>query len=128
MGVGRCGAAAGRRRLWPLRGGQRRRPRHFPPGSESVLRIRIRDTYLETGDPARLPAQHARRQDKGIEIVWGEEKIFWIGLTRAAKAGRKSLVRGTTSPANQARKDPFHLYSLSPHSPQFQQSAVTTPP
>jgi hypothetical protein len=27
------------------------------------------------------------------------------------------------SPTNQPRKDPFHLYCLSPHSPQFQQSA-----
>ncbi len=26
----------------------------------------------------------------------------------------------TTSPTNQPREDPFHLYSLSPHSPQFQ--------
>jgi hypothetical protein len=25
---------------------------------------------------------------------------------------------------NQRRKDPSHLYTLSPHSPQFQQSAV----
>jgi len=28
-----------------------------------------------------------------------------------------------TSPTNQTRKDPFHLYSLSPHLPQFEQSA-----
>jgi hypothetical protein len=27
---------------------------------------------------------------------------------------------------NQPRKGPFHLYSLSPHSPQFQQLAVST--
>jgi hypothetical protein len=61
--VGCCCAAPGRRRLRPLRGGQRRRPCHFPPGTgtESVMWIRIRDTILETGDPARLPAQHAGR-------------------------------------------------------------------
>jgi hypothetical protein len=34
---------------------------------------------------------------------------------------------GTTSPTNQPRKDLFHLYSLSPHSPQFQHSAGATP-
>jgi hypothetical protein len=31
------------------------------------------------------------------------------------------------SPTNQPRKDPFHVYSLSPHLPQFQQSAGATP-
>jgi hypothetical protein len=29
---------------------------------------------------------------KGMEIVYGEGKIFWIGLTRTAKAEQKSLV------------------------------------
>jgi hypothetical protein len=33
----------------------------------------------------------------------------------------------TPSPTNQPSNDPFHLYSLSPHSPQFQQSAGDTP-
>jgi hypothetical protein len=31
------------------------------------------------------------------------------------------------SPTNQPRKDPFHLYSLSPRPPQFQESAGATP-
>ncbi len=31
------------------------------------------------------------------------------------------------SPTNQPKKDPFHLYSLSPHLPQFQQSAGAIP-
>jgi hypothetical protein len=30
--------------------------------------------------------------DKRMEIVYGEEKIFSIGPTRAAKAGQNSLV------------------------------------
>ncbi len=51
------------------------------------------------------------------------KKIFCTGPTRAAKAEQKSLVPART---NQRRKDPFHLYSLSPHSPQFQQSAGAT--
>jgi hypothetical protein len=31
-------------------------------------------------------------RNKGIETSYGEEKIFWTGLTRAAKAEQKSLV------------------------------------
>ncbi len=59
--------------------------------------------------------------DKEIEIVLGEE-IFLYWATKAAKAEQKSLVL-----AQQAlpRKDPF-LYSLTPHSSQFQQSAGAT--
>ncbi len=58
--------------------------------------------------------------------VSGEEKIFCTGPTRAAKAGQQSLVpaRGTQQPT---KKGPFHLYSLSPHLPQFQDSAEATP-
>jgi hypothetical protein len=36
--------------------------------------------------------------DKGIEIMYGEEKIFCTGLARAAKAAQKSLL-----PARQAQ-------------------------
>jgi hypothetical protein len=32
---------------------------------------------------------------------------------------------GTKSPTNQTWKDPFHVYSLSPHSPQFQPETHT---
>jgi hypothetical protein len=32
-----------------------------------------------------------------------------------------------TSSTDQPREDPFHLYSISPHLPQFQQSAGATP-
>jgi hypothetical protein len=37
--------------------------------------------------------------DKGIEIVYGEEKILFTGPTRAAKAEQKFLV-----PARQAKR------------------------
>jgi hypothetical protein len=60
--------------------------------------------------------------DKGIEIVYGE-KYFQTGLTRSSRAGQKNSCIGTTSSMNQPRKNPFHLYSLSRNSPQFQQSA-----
>jgi hypothetical protein len=52
------------------------------------------------------------------------EKIFCTGLTRAAKAGQKSLVPAVYSkPTNQPRKDLFHIYSMSPYLSHFQQSA-----
>ncbi len=42
---------------------------------------RTRDTHLETGDTARLPAQLAvaGRWDKGIEIMCSDEKniLYW---------------------------------------------------
>ncbi len=49
------------------------------------------------------------------------KKIFCTGPPRAA-------CTDATSPMNQPRKNPIHLYSLSPHSPQFQQSAGATTP
>ncbi len=101
-----------------------------------VLRLRTstgRYRYLQYSEKA-CPKTHTKRQatrhgylpsllgdgDKGIEIVYGygKEKIFCTGPTRSAK---------TTRPTNQPKKDPFHLHSLSPHSPQFQLSAWVTP-
>jgi hypothetical protein len=43
-------------------------------------------------------------------------------MTRAAKAGQNLLYRH-----DQPRKDPFHVYSMSPHLTQFPQSAEATP-
>ncbi len=59
--------------------------------------------------------------------LYSEEKIFCARPPRAAKAEQKSLV-----PAWQANEPTkggplFHLYSLSPHSSQFQQTAGATP-
>jgi hypothetical protein len=55
---------------------------------------------------------------KETEKVSGGEEIFCTRPIRAAKAEEKSPT-GRTSPTNQPRQDPFHLYSLSPHSPFF---------
>jgi hypothetical protein len=82
---------------------------------------------------AACPACWARCMgDKGIEILYRtvRKKIFCAGPIRAAKAEQPSPTisfTGTTSPMNQPRKGPFHLYSLSSQSPKFQQSAVATP-
>jgi hypothetical protein len=52
--------------------------------------------------------------------------IFYTGLIRAAKAGQNLLYRHDKS--NEPTKEgPYHLSSLRPHSPQFQQSAGATP-
>ncbi len=49
-----------------------------------------------------------------------------IFCTRAARAGQKSIVPGLTSPITNQGRIPFHMYFLSPHLPQFQQSAGAT--
>ncbi len=48
------------------------------------------------------------------------------GPTRASKAKQKSCVPARQAQRTKPKKDSFHLYSLSPHSPQFQQSAGAT--
>ncbi len=55
-----------------------------------------------------------------------KKNIFCTGPTRAAKAEQKSLVRELQAQRTNQGGTPFHLYSLSPHSPQFQQSAGAT--
>jgi hypothetical protein len=75
-----------------------------------------RDTYCETGDPARLLVQLAGRRG---QMNWNSvqrEKNFCTVPTRVANAEEKSLV---PSPTNKQRKDPVHMYSLSPDVPQF---------
>ncbi len=64
--------------------------------------------------------------EKETEIVYGEEKIFCTGPTRAVKAEQNLLYRHD-KPNEPTKKDPFHLSSLSPHSTQFQQSAGVSP-
>jgi hypothetical protein len=61
--------------------------------------------------------------DTLIERVYGS--LYWADQS----SQRMIIVSCTikTGPTNQPRKDPFHLYYLSPHSPQFQQSAGATP-
>ncbi len=84
-------------------------------------------THPETGGPARLPAQIAGR--------WGHKKCNSVRqgkkyFDKSSQGRVKVSCIRTTSPSNQLRKDPFHLYSLyslSPHSPQFQQLAEATP-
>ncbi len=78
-----------------------------------------RDAYKETGEPARLAAQLAG--------WWGKlnrnSLLGWLG----SQSRTKNSCTGTTIPTIHPRKDPFHLYSLSLHSPQFLQSAGASP-
>jgi hypothetical protein len=57
--------------------------------------------------------------DRGIEIVYGEEKYILYWATRAAKAEQKVSCTSTTRSTNQPRKDPIHLNPPSLHSLQF---------
>jgi hypothetical protein len=47
-------------------------------------------------------------------VVWVKKKIFYWADFRSAKAEQKSPCTGMTTSTNQQRKDPLHLYSLSP--------------
>jgi hypothetical protein len=60
---------------------------------------------------------------KEMKIVHGEEKNILYWAEKISQGRTKISCTSTTSPANQSRKDPLHLYSLNPHSPQYQQSA-----
>ncbi len=62
---------------------------------------------------------------KWNSVRWGVE-YFCTGPTRAAKAVQKSLVTAWRAQRTNLRQYPFHMYSLSPQLPQFQQSAVAT--
>ncbi len=63
--------------------------------------------------------------DKGIEKVYSEEKNFVIKRLDQPRQNKNLLYRHD-KPKNQPRKNPSHMYSLSPHQPQFQQSAGAT--
>ncbi len=56
----------------------------------------------------------------------GRKVIFCIGLTRAAKAGQKSIIQARRVQRTIQGRTPVILSSLRPHSPQFQQSAGAT--
>ncbi len=64
---------------------------------------------------------------KLVEIVYGEGKKLVLGRLEQARQDQNVLYTGTISPTNQPRKDPLHLYSMSPHLSQLQQSAGATP-
>jgi hypothetical protein len=67
----------------------------------------IRYTYLETGDPARLPAKLAGDRDKGIEIVYGEENFFFTGPTREATRQNKKLLYRHDKPNEPIKEGPL---------------------
>ncbi len=79
--------------------------------------------------PGCLPSLLGNR-DKRIEIVQGEEKLFCTGPTNVVKDSRQHLnshvPAGQQAQRTNQGRTPFYLYSLSPHSNQFQQSAGAT--
>ncbi len=50
--------------------------------------------------------------------------LHWADQSSQKKGRIKISCTGTMSPTNQPRKDLFHFYSISPHLPEFQQSAA----
>jgi hypothetical protein len=65
--------------------------------------------------------------DRGIEIMFGEEKkIFVLGQQGQLRQDKNLLYRHD-KPNEPTKKELFHLSSLSPYTPQFQQSAGVTP-
>jgi hypothetical protein len=89
--------------------------KRIQPGPET-------DTLSETSGPARLPAQVAGRGTHKLKKCTVRKKIFRTGnwADQSGQGRTKVSCTGTAGPTNQPRKDQFHLYSLSPHSPQFQ--------
>ncbi len=60
---------------------------------------------------------------KELKYCTARKNIFCTEPARAAQPEQKSLVPARQAQGINQGKDPFQLYSLSPHSPQFQQSA-----
>ncbi len=54
-------------------------------------------------------------EDKLSEIRCSEEKNILYWAESSSQGRTKISYTGTTTPTNQSRKDPFHMYSLSPH-------------
>ncbi len=61
----------------------------------------------------------------GGKCVEGENILYWADKSSQGSSG--IFCTDTTGPTNQTKKDPFHLYSLSSHLNQFQQSGRATP-
>ena len=59
--------------------------------------------------------------------VCGEEKYFVLGRLEQPRQDKKSLVPARRDRCTIQGRTPFHLYSVSPHLVQFQQSAGVTP-
>jgi hypothetical protein len=58
--------------------------------------------------------------DREIEIVYDWEKNIFYWADWSSQGRPKISCTDMISPTNQPRKDPYHVFSLSPHSPQFQ--------
>ncbi len=84
---------------------------------------RPKDTYYKTGDPARLPARLLGDGYKGSEIEYDEEKKYLVLCRLKQPRQNKNLLYRHDEPNKPTKEGPpFHLYSVSPHSPQFQHS------
>jgi hypothetical protein len=63
---------------------------------------------------------HVPPWDQWNEIENGNRKIILYWADWSSRGRTKISCTATTCPTNLPRKDPFHMYSLSPYLPQFQ--------
>ncbi len=91
---------------------------HRPPVLTSYRNTIFRDTYLETGDTARLPAQLAcwTMGDKWSEMCVVRKTYFVLDRLEQPRQDKNLFYRHN-----------LHTYSLILHLPQFRQSAGATP-
>ncbi len=86
---------------------------------------------IETGDPARRPAQvagHLAMGTKNMKKCSVRKIIFCTGLTSAAKSGQNALVPAWGAQRTNQGRTPFICSQESPpRLPQFQQSAGASP-
>ncbi len=95
-----------------------------PPHLAEALHIWTRPQLCtETGDPARLPAQLAGRwgQRHWNSVLYGEGKKYFVLGRLGQSRWNKALLYWHDKPKNQPKEDLFHMYSLSPRLPEFQQ-------
>jgi len=84
------------------------------------------DKHSETGGPARLPAQVSGRWGhiNLNSVQWGKFFFYWADQSRQGRI----KISCTCMTSNEGPgRDPLYKYSISPHLPQFQQSAWATP-
>jgi len=65
--------------------------------------------------------------DKWSKIVYGEEKVYFVLGRLEQPRQDKNLLYWHDKPKEPTKEGHLYLYSLSPHSPQFQHSARATP-
>jgi hypothetical protein len=75
--------------------------------ASDLLCVKTRDTYEETGTEYGCLPSLLGDGDKGIEIVYGEEKIYCTRPTRAAMRQSKNLLYRHNKPIESTKEVPL---------------------